>query len=469
MAHERVLIVDDEKLIRWAIRARLQEHRYAVGEAEDGQAAFALLAQEDWDLVLLDLRLPDTTGLDVLKRLRQEYPETSVLMMTAYGTVEGAVQAMKLGAFDYLTKPVNLDELLVVVQRALETTSLRREVRRLRSEQRDVHGTVQMVGKSPAILEVLDLVRKVSGSQATTVLLEGDSGTGKNVVAKMIHYGSPRAERPFVTITCSALTETLLESELFGHERGAFTDAKVQKKGLLEVADGGTAFLDEIGEMGLSMQSKLLRFLEDKAFKRVGGTRDIEVDVRIIAATNRDLQECVRDGRFREDLFYRLKVIPIRLPALRERREDIPLLLQHFLDHFNRELRKNTSRVSPEALQMLEAYPWPGNVRELRNFVERVMILEDKETITVDDLPRAMRETAPARAPVPGTAERGTPPVPVGAMTLEEMEREAICRALDKVGQNQVRAAKLLGISRDTLRYRMKKFGLLDGRHETAS
>jgi DNA-binding NtrC family response regulator len=455
MAHERVLLVDDEKLIRWAIRSRLQEHGYVVGEAEDGRSAFTLLGQDDWDLVLLDLRLPDTTGLDVLKRLRQESPEVSVVMMTAYGTVEGAVQAMKLGAFDYLTKPVNLDELLVVVERALDTTKLRREVKRLRSEQREVHGTVQLIGRSPAILEVLDLVRKVSASQATTVLLEGESGTGKNVVAKAIHYGSPRAERPFVTITCSALTETLLESELFGHERGAFTDAKVQKKGLLEVADGGTAFLDEIGEMGFAMQSKLLRFLEDKTFKRVGGTRDIEVDVRIVAATNRDLQSFTREGRFREDLFYRLKVIPIRLPSLRERREDVPLLVQHFLDHFNRELRKSTSRVSPQALELLEAYAWPGNVRELRNFVERVMILEDKEAIEVDDLPRSMREGA-ARAPEPRA--------PVGAMTLEEMERQAIERALDRAGHNQVRAAKLLGISRDTLRYRMKKFGLLDVR-----
>jgi two-component system, NtrC family, response regulator AtoC len=455
MAHERVLLVDDEKLIRWAIRSRLQEHGYVVGEAEDGRSAFTTLGQDDWDLVLLDLRLPDTTGLDVLERLRQESPEVSVVMMTAYGTVEGAVQAMKLGAFDYLTKPVNLDELLVVVERALETTKLRREVKRLRSEQREVHGTVQLIGKSPAILDVLDLVRKVSASQATTVLLEGESGTGKNVVAKAIHYGSPRADRPFVTITCSALTETLLESELFGHERGAFTDAKVQKKGLLEVADGGTAFLDEIGEMGQAMQSKLLRFLEDKTFKRVGGTRDIEVDVRIVAATNRDLQSATREGRFREDLFYRLKVIPIHLPSLRERREDIPLLVQHFLDHFNRELRKNTSRVSPQALELLENYAWPGNVRELRNFVERVMILEDKDAIEVDDLPRSMREVA-GRAPEPRA--------PVGAMTLEEMERQAIERALDRAGHNQVRAAKLLGISRDTLRYRMKKFGLLDVR-----
>jgi DNA-binding NtrC family response regulator len=459
MAHERILIVDDEKLIRWSIRSRLQEVGYKVDEADSGQAAFERLGDEPVDLAILDFKLPDTTGLDILKRLRQDAPETSVVMMTAYGTVEGAVQAMKLGAFDYLTKPVNLDELVFVVQKALETTSLRREVRRLRSEQRELHGNVQLIGKSAAMEEVLDLIRKVCASQATTVLLEGESGTGKNVVAKAIHFGSPRGERPFVNITCSALTETLLESELFGHERGAFTDAKMQKKGLLEVADGGTAFLDEIGEMGFAMQAKLLRFLEDKTFKRVGGTRDIEVDVRIVAATNRDLQQAVRDGRFREDLYYRLQIIPLRLPSLRERREDVPLLIQHFLDHFNREFHKNTRRVEPDAMERLVAYDWPGNIRELRNFVERVMILESKDTITLSDLPRAMREGS--EGAVAGD-HAATVPVPLGSMTLEEMERGAIVQALDQVGHNQVRAAKLLGISRDTLRYRMKKFGLLE-------
>ncbi|MGD8397083.1 MAG: sigma-54 dependent transcriptional regulator, partial [Candidatus Eiseniibacteriota bacterium] len=305
MARERILIVEDEKLIRWSIRSRLQDDDYRVVEAESGAQAFKILAEEECDLVLLDFRLPDTTGLDILERIRKEMPELSVVMMTAYGTVESAVQAMKLGAFDYLTKPVNLDELALIVQKALETTVLRREVRRLRSENREIHGSIRIIGKSRAMQEVMELVGKVSASQATTVLLEGESGTGKNVVAKAIHYGSPRADRPFVNITCSALTETLLESELFGHERGAFTDAKSQKKGLLETAEGGTAFLDEIGEMGMAMQVKLLRFLEEKAFKRVGGTRDIQVEVRIIAATNRNLEQAVREGRFRDDLFYR--------------------------------------------------------------------------------------------------------------------------------------------------------------------
>jgi DNA-binding NtrC family response regulator len=381
-------------------------------------------------------------------------------MMTAYGTVESAVQAMKLGAFDYLTKPVNLDELTVVVQKALETTRLRREVHRLRSQQREIHGDIQIIGDSGAMRYVLDLVRKISTSQATTVLLEGESGTGKNVVAKAVHYGSPRADRPFVNITCSALTETLLESELFGHERGAFTDAKTQKKGLLEVADGGTAFLDEIGEMGLAMQAKMLRFLEEKTFKRVGGTRDLHVDVRIIAATNRDLENAVAEGRFREDLYYRLKVIPIRLPALRERREDIPSLVRHFLDHFNQELRKNTLGIDTEAMDRMMAYDWPGNIRELRNVIERIMILETKERIGLQDLPLELQEQA---APGSAVAPAGAAEVPVGSMTLEQMEREAIRKALEQAGNNQVQAAKLLGVSRDTLRYRMKKFGLLGG------
>jgi DNA-binding NtrC family response regulator len=465
MAQDRVLIVEDEKLIRWSIKSRLEENGYVVSEVDSGKKAFELLEEEDFDLMLLDFRLPDTTGLEILRRVRQEAPETSVVMMTAYGTVESAVEAMKLGAFDYLTKPVNLDELTVIVNKALETTSLRREVRRLRREQREIHGAMRMIGSSPAMLEVMELVEKVCASQATTVLLEGDSGTGKNVVAKAIHYGSPRAERPFVNITCSALTETLLESELFGHERGAFTDAKTQKKGLLEVADGGTAFLDEIGEMGMAMQAKLLRFLEEKTFKRVGGTRDIEVEVRIIAATNRDLQQAVHTGRFREDLYYRLKVIPLRLPTLRERRDDIPLLMQHFLDHFNQEFHKSTTHVDPDAMERLIAYDWPGNIRELRNFVERVMILENKPTIELQDLPRAMRD-GEGGSTREGIVDAQSVSIAVGSMTLEEMEREAIVRALEQVSHNQVRAAKLLGISRDTLRYRMKKFGLLEGVRE---
>jgi transcriptional regulator with PAS, ATPase and Fis domain len=337
------------------------------------------------------------------------------------------------------------------VQRVLETTRLRREVDRLRKEQEASHGGFRLIGKSAAVDGVIALIRKICASEASTILIEGESGTGKDLVAKAIHHQGPRAERPFVNITCSALAETLLESELFGHERGAFTDARTQKKGLLEIANGGSAFLDEIGEMGQSMQAKLLRFLEEKTFRRVGGTRDLHVDVRIIAATNVDLEEAVRLGRFRADLFYRLEVIRIRMPALRERREDIPLLVQHFLDHYNRELRKSTTGVSPAAMERLVAYEWPGNVRELRNLIERVMILENKPVIELSDLPESI-VNPPLRAAAAGE------PSPTGG-TLDDMERAAIRAALDQAHDNQVKAAKILGISRDTLRYRMKKYG----------
>jgi DNA-binding NtrC family response regulator len=460
MAAGRVLVVDDEKLIRWSVRTRLEQEGHEVREALDLQAARSMLEAEHCDLVLLDYRLPDGTGLELLEGVKGKTPNVVIVMMTAFGTVDTAVQAMKLGAFDFLTKPVNLDELVVVVEKALETSRLRQEVTRLRGEQRASHG-VRIVGKSPALREVLELVEKICASQASTVLIEGESGTGKDLLAKAIHYGSPRADKPFVHITCSALAETLLESELFGHERGAFTDARTMKKGLLEVADGGTAFLDEIGEIGPGLQVKLLRFLEDKTFKRVGGTRDIRVDVRIVAATNRVLEDDVRAGSFRADLFYRLKVIPIRLPALRERREDIPLLVEYFLDHYNRELRKSTVEVEPAAMERLVAYDWPGNVRELRNVIERVMILENKPRLEAADLPPlvgSVEATRPAFVAGPGATDgplRDT-------ATLEELERRAIVDALERAGQNQVRAAKLLGITRDTLRYRMKKFGLLE-------
>jgi len=457
MPTPRILIVEDEKLIRWSVKARLKEESYVVLEAESVADAVRTLEGQEVDLILLDHRLPDATGLELLERVHRSKPEICVVMMTAYGTVDNAVHAMKLGAFDFLTKPVNLDELALVVEKGLETTQLRREVHRLRHERSQAHGSIELIGKSPAMLELIEQIDKIRTSQASTVLLEGESGTGKDLVAKAIHFGSPRRDKPFVNITCSALTETLLESELFGHERGAFTDAKSQKKGLLETADGGTAFLDEIGEMGLAMQAKLLRFLEEKTFKHVGGTRDIRVDVRIVAATNRVLREAVAGGRFRADLFYRLDVIPVRLPPLRERREDVPMLAQHFLEHFNREFHKRTTGIERAALDRLMAHDWPGNIRELRNVIERIMILEDKPRIELADLPPSIVGSLDGR-PDPSARREPTQ----GRLSLEELERQAIVQALEESSHNQVRAAKLLGISRDTLRYRMKKFGLLD-------
>jgi len=468
---ERILIVDDEKLIRMTLRSRLEKEGYEVEEADTGGAALSLLREEEPDLLLLDYRLPDMDGLEVLRQARQLRPDLPVLLMTAYASVESAVEAMKLGAYDYLDKPVRTEELMATIAKALETTRLRREIRQHRSEQQRLYGIGNIVGRSKPIEAVLQLVRKVADSAATTILIQGESGTGKDLVAKAIHYSSSRADKPFMNITCSALPDTLLESELFGHERGAFTDAKQQKKGLLELADGGTVFLDEIGDMGLGLQAKLLRFLEEKTFKRVGGVRDIQVDVRIIAATNRDLDRAVRDGTFREDLYYRLKVIPIVLPPLRERREDIPVLVYHFLEQFNREFKKNTRRVTEEAMACLVRYDWPGNVRELRNVIERVMILENREELDVTDLPeeivqdwgvragRGQNEEggSPAAAPLRGVPGLELPP---GGVSLRAVERDLVRLALERTQGNQSRAARLLGISRDALRYKMKKFGL---------
>jgi DNA-binding NtrC family response regulator len=461
---EKILIVEDEKLIRMTLRERLQQEGYCVLEAGAGQEAFEQLQQEDADLMLLDYRLPDTDGIEVLRRAREHYPDTSVILMTAYSTVDSAVEALKLGAYDYLKKPVNHDDLLASIAKALETTRLRREVRRLRHEQRQRSGVSTIIGSSAAMREVFVMVRKIAESAATTVLIQGGSGTGKDLVAKAIHYNSDRSDKPFMNITCSALPETLLESELFGHERGAFTDAKQQKKGLLELADGGTVFLDEIGDMGLSLQVKLLRFLEEKTFKRVGGARDVCVDVRVVAATNRDLDRAVREGAFREDLFYRLKVVPIDLPALRDRREDISELVDYFIDQFNREFHKHTRGVTDEARECLLRYHWPGNVRELRNVVERAMILEDKEWLDVTDLPEEICQNGGNGGN--GNDEAGTNgshigDIPPSGVSLREVERDLVNQALARTGGNQSRAARMLRISRDALRYKMKKFGLL--------
>jgi DNA-binding NtrC family response regulator len=324
--------------------------------------------------------------------VKRHYPEIAVVLMTAYSSVEGAVDAMKQGAFDYLVKPFNHDEVLLVTQKALETTRMQRELALLRQQHEKQFGIGNLVGNSKKMLEVYDLVHRVAASAATTVLIQGESGTGKDLVAKAIHFTSERASKPFMNITCSALPETLLESELMGHEKGAFTDARERKRGLFEVADGGTLFLNEIGDMGIGLQAKLLRFLEDKVFRRVGGARDIQVNVRIIAATNRVLDLAVREGHFREDLFYRLKVIPLEMPPLRDRPDDIELLTAYFVDHFNAELRRSTHGFTAEAIEILKRYQWPGNVRELRNVVERAMILENKEYLGAEDLEPSIRD-----------------------------------------------------------------------------
>src|SRR5437773_3100086 len=373
-----ILVVDDEQLIRWSLTERLTAEGYRVVEAETAAGALAK-HDESVDLVLLDYRLPDGDGVSVLKRIKERDPDTLVILLTAYASVDAAVDAMKHGAYHFANKPFNLDEVALLVEKALETTRLRREVRALRASQAQPFSFDRIVGESQALVTVKALLKKVAASPASTVLLTGESGTGKDLAAKVLHYNSMRATKPFMNITCSALPETLLESELFGHERGAFTGADRQKRGLLETADGGTVFLDEIGEMTAGLQAKLLRFLEEKTFKRVGGLADIRVDVRVIAATNRNLEKEVSEGKFREDLFYRLQVMPISLPPLRERHGDVPLLASYYIDLFNREFKRRVRGVSPEAMTILDQYQWPGNIREMRNAIERAMLLVDHE------------------------------------------------------------------------------------------
>jgi len=362
-----------------------------------------------------------------------------------------AVEAMKHGAYHYANKPFNLDEIALLVEKALETTRLRREVRALRASQAQPFSIDRIVGQSPAIKEAKALLLKVAASPASTVLLTGESGTGKDLAAKVLHYASDRASRPFMNITCSALPEPILESELFGHERGAFTDARSLKHGLLESADGGTVFLDEIGEMAPSLQAKLLRFLEEKTFKRVGGVADIRVDVRVIAATNRNLEDDVKKGRFREDLYYRLNVLPIVLPPLRTRVDDVPSLVHYFVDAYNKEFRKRVRGVTGDAMRRLTTYGWPGNIRELRNAVERAMLLVEGDELTADQFPVASAGAARLTESVA---------LPATGIDLEQLERSLVVQALERTGWHQTRAAGLLGLNRDQIRYRIEKFKL---------
>src|ERR671912_1208528 len=449
MSKSTILVVDDEALIRWSLTERLKTEGYEVREAETGGAALNALA-EGVDLVLLDYKLPDTDGVTVLRKIKEFDQDILVILLTAYASVDTAVEAMKLGAYHFANKPFNLDEIAATVERALETTRLRREVRQYRTNAARPYNLQSIVGLSPAMTALRHLVARVATSPASTVLLTGESGTGKDLIAKVIHYTSERAARPFMNITCSALPEQLLESELFGHERGAFTDARLQKRGLLESADGGTVFLDEIGEMVPALQAKLLRFLEEKAFKRVGGASDIRVDVRVVAATNRNLEEQVAKGGFRSDLYYRLNVLPLALPPLRGHASDIPALVLHYVDGFNREFRKRVTGVSPEAMKGLEAYPWPGNIRELRNAVERAMLLTESDTLLPDHFP-VLRPRAQATQGVE---------LPAGGIDLEQLERDLVVQALARTNGNQTRAAALLGLNRDQIRYRIEKFGL---------
>jgi DNA-binding NtrC family response regulator len=481
MPAEKVLVVDDEKLVRWSLRQKCEEWGYHVLEADNGMAALRVAHNESPDLVLLDVRLPDTNGIEVLEQLKKSGDARAVIMITADPQLEDVKTALKLGAYDFVGKPLDFDELAVAVKNALETTRLRSEVESLRGEMRRRTGYHDVVGVSRKMADLLGFVHKVAASEATTVLIQGESGTGKDLIAKAIHYQSRRQEKPFVAINCSAIPETLMEAELFGHERGAFTDAKAMKKGLFEMADGGTLFLDEIGELSPLLQAKLLRVLEDQMIRRVGGVRDMQVDVRVVAASNRDLERAVRESQFRQDLYYRLAIISLYLPPLRERKEDILPLVEFFIARYNQKFRKNVLGITDETRTLMLKYDWPGNVRELKNAVERAMILEDNNQLQPAYLPFAVAQQHSALTAfeissgrngnaggkqLPDGRRLPKLEIPPGGTSLEEVERELVELAMSQAGGNQTHAAKLLDISRDALRYKLKKFGLMRAEEE---
>jgi two-component system, NtrC family, response regulator AtoC len=468
MPKEKILIVDDEQLIRWSLKEALRSWGYSSVEAETGAAALPAFDAEQPAAVLLDVNLPDCSGLDVLREIKRRQPDAVVIMITGNVVVSDTIAALRGGAYDFIGKPINLEELQVTIRNGIEAQSLRKEVRFFRRERAREFSFDQIVGESPGMREMFQLARKVAESEVSSVLLQGESGTGKDMVAKAIHYGSRRADAPFVAINCAAIPANLIESELFGYEKGAFTDAKGRKEGLFEQAEGGTLFLDEIGELELSLQAKLLRVLEEGAFRRVGGLKDIPLDVRVIAASNRDLKAESEARRFRLDLYYRLSVIQIDIPPLRERGDDAILLGQRYIAHFNERLRKRVRGLTAEVTEVFRHYRWPGNVRELRNVIERVMILEDGDMITATYLPRGLtpgENTGEAKA---GSTDQATHQerreggprlfrLPNEGVVLDEVEMSLVRQALERSGGNQTRAAGLLGISRDQLRYRLKK------------
>jgi DNA-binding NtrC family response regulator len=453
MKKPRVVICDDEMLIRLWLSEHLADAGFATEAVEDGASLLAALANDPADVVLLDLRLPDKTGMEILPRLKELDPGLAVIMMTAYGEVETAVAAVRAGAYHFLEKPMQLPELKLLIDKALETRKLRSELDRYRDGYRWQFADVSLVGRSAALRRVADMITRIgSRGSAVNVLIQGESGTGKGIVARAIHAHGPRHGRPFVSVNCTSLPEHLIESELFGHEAGAYTDAREMKRGLFEIADQGTVFLDEIGDMPKPAQAKLLHFLEGHTFRRIGGVRNIEVDVHVVTATNRKLEQAVAAGEFREDLFYRLNVIPIHIPPLRERPDDIAPMATFFTDQLSRDLRMPSREIGTEAMRALEGYAWPGNARELRNVLERVLLLEEAPVIGLSHLPVEIRGAArPAERPFV---------LPVSGFDLETIEREFICQALDRSNGNKTGAARLLGLTRDTLRYRLEKYGI---------
>lgn len=460
MSKEKVLIIDDESLIRWYLRENMEKAGFTVLEAKNGIEAIKVFSDNLPDIVLLDVNLPDITGIEVLSTIKSIDKDVPVIIITAFGNIQTAVEAMKLGAYDFIEKPFEIEKLNIVIDKAIENAFLRREVSRYKALSGN-YTFDQLIGNSPKIQEVRKIIKKIALSNTTTILLEGETGTGKDFVARVIHNQSNRANRSFIDVNCAALPENLIESELFGYERGAFTGASNSKKGLFETANGGTIFLDEIGDMNYDLQAKLLKVIENKTFRRLGGTSEITVDVRIIAATNRNLIEKVKAGSFREDLYWRLKVMPLSLPPLRERGEDVLLLSQYFIDYFNREFKKHVKDLSPETKKLFLSYNWPGNVRELKNVIERAMLLETGEYITPDYLPAEMLQGSDYRK-----KDKDIPcsilniKIPEEGIDIEEVEKALLKKALNMAQGNQSKAAKLLNLGRDAFRYRMQKFGL---------
>jgi two-component system, NtrC family, response regulator AtoC len=447
---KRVLIVDDEKNMRWVLGQALSAEGFDVAEAVDGVTALASVADQEPDVMVLDHRMPEPDGMEVLRKLRAKGLTFPIIMLTAHGNVATAVEAMKAGASEYLTKPFDLEELKLAIDKALKYAGLAAEVERLRREVDAEYDVQGIVASDAGMLGVLETVHKVAPTLAT-VMIYGESGTGKELIARAVHNLSERATKPFVSVSAGALPETLLESELFGYEKGAFTGAMTPKPGRFELANGGTLFLDEIGDISPATQVKLLRVLQERRFERLGGTRSIEVDVRVVAATNRDLQQLIADGDFREDLFYRLNVVPVSLPPLRQRAGDVPLLTAHFLEKFN----AGNKKINPPAMEALVKYPWPGNIRELENTIERIVILSHGDEIGVADLPAEVRAgVSPADRPATGFA------LPDDGVDLEEVELDLVRQALDRTGSSVPKAAKLLGLTAKTLEARMQRLGL---------
>jgi two-component system response regulator HydG len=448
-----VLVVDDDPAHRTMLRTLLTGWGYGIAEADDGSTAIEKVHEQAFDLVLMDIRMIKVSGLEALTEIKAFNPAIPVIIMTAYSSVETAVDALKSGAYDYLTKPLDFDELRLAMERAMDHRQLREENRLLRESLGNHFDRQNIIGRSPAMVRLLETVAQVAPSEAT-VLLTGESGTGKEMIAGAIHFNSPRKDGPFVKLNCAAITETLLESELFGHERGAFTGAHKRKEGRFRQAHGGSIFLDEISEMSLAMQVKLLRVLQEREITRVGGEEVIKVDVRLVAATNKDLLQEIETGRFRDDLYYRLNVVTLHMPPMRERREDIPLLAQHFLEMFSDKNRKQIKGFTPQAMDQLLKYEWPGNVRELMNAVERGVVLSGSEYLDIEDLPLMLKDELSEEETHPKEA------IP-GDLPLDEVEKASILKTLELTGGNKSEAARRLGITRRTLHKKLKKYGVM--------